>query len=92
VEFVRPTAPAPVGSAFEVHKEPIAVELEQPTILGTSVGADIIAARAITKEPDFKSDIATLLGSKSGLREAMILREIFGPPRSLESLDVVGSV
>ena len=89
---VRPKAPAPVASAFEVHKEPIAIELEQPPVLETSVDADMIAVRPITKEPDFKTHIVTLLGSKSGLREAMILREIFGPPRSLEPLDLVRSV
>jgi hypothetical protein len=37
-------------------------------------------------------DIATLLRSTSGLRNAIILREIFGPPRSLQPLDLVGSV
>ena len=36
-------------------------------------------------------EIATLLRSTSGLREAMILREIFGPPRSMQPLDLVGS-
>jgi hypothetical protein len=36
-------------------------------------------------------DIAMLLGSTSGLRDAIILREIFGPPRSLQPLDLVGS-
>jgi hypothetical protein len=37
--------------------------------------------------PDLKSDIASLLGSKSGLREAIILREIFGPPAGLREPD-----
>jgi hypothetical protein len=37
-------------------------------------------------------DIVTLLRSTSGLRNAIILREIFGPPRSLQPLDLVGSV
>ena len=37
-------------------------------------------------------DVATLLRSASGLRDAIILREIFGPPRSLQPLDLVGSV
>ncbi len=37
-------------------------------------------------------DIATLLRSTSGLRNAIILREIFGPPRSLQPVDLVGSV
>ncbi len=91
VEFVRPMVPAPVAPAFEVHEGALAVELEQPTIVKTPVGADTAAARPIAKEPDFKTDIATLLGSKSGLRQAIILREIFGPPRSLQPLDVAGS-
>src|SRR6266487_1090492 len=34
-------------------------------------------------------DVATLLRSASGLRDAIILREIFGPPRSLQPLDLV---
>src|SRR6266480_4470986 len=37
-------------------------------------------------------DVATLLRSASGLRDAIILREIFGPPRSLQPLDLVGGV
>jgi len=48
-------------------------------------------------QPSFKSteakiDLATLLRSTSGLRDAIILREIFGPPRSLQPLDLVGRV
>lgn len=37
-------------------------------------------------------DVVTLLKSTSGLRNAIILREIFGPPRSLQPLDLVGNV
>jgi hypothetical protein len=33
-----------------------------------------------------------MLRSTSGLRDAIILREIFGPPRSMQPLDLVGSV
>jgi hypothetical protein len=39
-----------------------------------------------------KLNVITLLNSASGLRDAIILREIFGPPRSLQPLDLVGSV
>jgi hypothetical protein len=31
--------------------------------------------------------MVTLLASKSGLRDAMILREILGPPRGLGAID-----
>jgi hypothetical protein len=35
-------------------------------------------------------DLVTTLRTTSGLRNAIILREIFGPPRSLQPLDLVG--
>jgi hypothetical protein len=47
------------------------------------------ATRAVPKGGDLKTDIAILLASKSGLRDAIILREIFGPPRSLQALDLL---
>jgi hypothetical protein len=81
-----------VTPAFEIYEGALALELEQPTVAKTSVGADTPAAREIGEEPDFKTDIATLLASTSGLRNAIILREIFGPPRGLQAFDVVGSV
>jgi hypothetical protein len=34
-------------------------------------------------------NIATLLASKSGLREAILLREILGTPRGLQTLDLL---
>jgi hypothetical protein len=88
VEFVRPVLPAPVTPAFEVYEGPLTVELEQPAIVKPAAGAEIAAARPIAKEPDFKTNIAALLGSKSGLREAIILREIFGPPRALQGHEI----
>jgi hypothetical protein len=42
----------------------------------------------VAKGEDFKSDIATLLASNSNLRQAIILREIFGPPRGLQAMDL----
>ena len=91
-EFVRPMVPASVAPAFEVHEGALAVGFEQPTIAKTSAEAGSAAARLIAKAPDFKTDVAALLGSKSGLREAIILREIFGPPRGLQPFDAVESV
>ena len=46
---------------------------------------------APSSSPVAKIDIVSLLGSAKGLREAIILREIFGPPRSLQPLDSIGS-
>jgi hypothetical protein len=49
-----------------------------------------IASQPISESAEAKIDITTLLRSTSGLRDAIILREIFGPPRSLQPLDLVG--
>src|SRR5439155_5751132 len=68
------------ASAFEVHEGPLPVE--QPPIIKAPVEAYAAATRPVAKVEESKTDIATLLASKSGLRDAIILREIFGPPRS----------
>ena len=76
-----------VAPAFEVHEGPLLVE--QPSIIKTPVGAYAAATRPSAKGAGLKTDVAILLASKSGLRDAIILREIFGPPRSLQSLDLL---
>jgi hypothetical protein len=43
------------------------------------------ARRATTEQQSF----SVRLRSPQGLRDAIILREIFGPPRSLQSLDPI---
>lgn len=82
--------PLPAAAPFEVHKAPVPVEFAQSPSIQASVEA-VAAPKAfgVAKGADFKSDIATLLGSKSGLRQAIILREILGPPRSLQTLDLL---
>ena len=83
----RMTPPKITGApAFEVHEGPLPVE--PPSIIKTPVEAYAAATRSIAKGAELKTDIATLLASKSGLRDAIILREIFGPPRSLQPLDL----
>jgi hypothetical protein len=81
--------PTPVAPAFEVH-EALPVEIQEPLIIETPVEAYAAPKPfGVAKEPDFKTEIAALLGSKSHLREAIILREIFGPPRGLQVLDLL---
>ena len=80
----------PTVPAFEVHEE--LSWIEPPPIIKAPVEA--YAARkafGVAKGAELKADIAILLASKSGLRDAIILREIFGPPRSLQPLDLVGN-
>ena len=43
----------------------------------------------IAKAEGRKTDITTLLASTSGLRDAIILREILGPPRGLRVIDAM---
>ena len=72
--------------AFEVQQgQPLPV-------IKTAAEAYSIASQPIPIATRTESDVATLLRSTSGLRNAIILREIFGPPRSLQPLDLVGSL
>jgi hypothetical protein len=80
-----PPVPAPVAATFEVH-EALPVE-PQPSIIKTPVESDATASQVVAKRAGSKRDIATLLGSKSSLREAILIREILGPPRGLQALD-----
>src|SRR4029450_4984735 len=87
-QIVPPLVPPPVAPAFEVH-EALPVELQQPPIIKPPVEAYAAATGAVAKRADFKMNIATLLASKSSLREAILLREILGTPRGLQPLDLL---
>ena len=80
---IRPrVAEAP---AFEVHQGPPPLE--------PITAAEVKTVFQPATQPGAKRlDVAAMLRSTSGLRDAIILREIFGPPRSLQSLDLVGTV
>jgi hypothetical protein len=79
-----PPAKITTTPAFEVHQGPPPVE-SPPTI---KAPAEVYAAtRTIAKTEEARINIATLLASTSGLRGAMILREILGPPRGLRAID-----
>jgi hypothetical protein len=88
-EIVPPPVPTPAAVAFEVHEVAMSLEVQQPPITETPVEAYAAATRPTAKATGFKTDIATLLGSKAGLREAILLREIFGPPRGLQAFDLL---
>jgi hypothetical protein len=87
-QIVPPLVPPPVAPAFEVH-EALPVELQQPPIIKPPVEAYAAATGAVAKRADIKMNIATLLASKSSLREAILLREILGTPRGLQPLDLL---
>jgi len=87
VEKIFP--PTTTGApAFEVHEGPLPVE--PPPTIKTPVEAYLAPkAFGVAKSTDLRTDVAILLASKSGLRDAIILREIFGPPRCMQPLDLV---
>jgi len=83
---VPPPAPAPV---FEVRETTLSAE-PSPPIMARPAEAYAIATEPAPKREQSKANIAALLRSTSGLRDAILLREIFGPPRSLQPLDLIG--
>jgi hypothetical protein len=76
-------------AVFEVQES--AQPAEPPAPIIAPAAAYAAAARPAVRQDRDKIDIAVLLASPAGLRDAIVLREIFGPPRSLQPLDLVGS-
>jgi len=84
----QPQTSAPV---FEVHKTTAPVEPSSPPIAIPAATPYALPTQPALVRPEDKIALAILLSSSSGLRNAIILREIFGPPRSLQPLDLMGS-
>jgi len=70
-----------VPPAFEVEEG--SFPITPPPIFKAPEEIDATVALTIAKAGERKTDITTLLASTSRLRDAMILREILGPPRGL---------
>jgi len=89
-KFAPSPLPVVVATAFEVHEVAAPLDVPEQSVDKTPVEAHAAPkAFGVTKGPDLKTDIASLLASKTGLREAIILREIFGPPRGLHEPDAI---
>jgi hypothetical protein len=71
-----------VPASTETGTQPKKILSQQTTVLPIAASARPTATNL---------EITALLSSAAGLRNAIILREIFGPPRSLQPLDLVGS-
>jgi hypothetical protein len=74
-----------VAPTFEVQEEPLLTGPSPIIKAPAEVYAGRMRATLKTEEP--RTDIAMLLASTSGLRDAIILREILGPPRGLRTID-----
>jgi hypothetical protein len=73
---------------FEVHESRIAPE---PVAVATVTTPDKIGEPTQSVAGQHVVDATRLLRSPSGLRDAIIVREILGPPRGLRALEVIGS-
>ena len=87
-EAKRFTPKVAEAAKFEIQEGP--APAAPPPVIRTAAEAYAIATQPISRTGQTETNIAALLRSRSGLREAIILREIFGPPRSLQPLDLVG--
>ena len=85
---ILPKTPAAIAPVFEVQERP--VPTEPPGDIKLSPETYAIDTRPKTEVARPATDVATLLRSSTGRRNAIILREIFGPPRGLQPLDLVG--
>ena len=81
------TLPAATVPSFDVHELASPLAVQERGIVKTPVEAYAAPTRVVAKRADLKADIASLLASQSGLREAIILREILGSPLGLRPPD-----
>ena len=76
-----PVTPRQEVPTFEIHEssQPIG-EISPPTMTQQTAVPAVVSTNQLT--------VAQLLRSSDGLRRAVILREIFGPPRSMQPLEL----
>ena len=79
------TTKSPEPLVFGLHEAPPLPKL--PASVKPSVETYATAADSKTKLARTGIDIATFLRSPAGMRNAIVLREIFGPPRGVQRLE-----
>ena len=82
-------APPPLPMAERIFTPAIVQETDfevRDVVMQTSSEPSAYYSRPMAAEP---SSLRSRLASPQGLRDAIILREIFGPPRSLQPPDLV---
>jgi hypothetical protein len=80
------------AAIFEVQKGSGTPGEPSPVAQPAASEAYAIAAQPADTAEQTRTDIVRLLRSASGLRDAIILREVFGPPRSMEPVDLVRNI
>ena len=86
--FTPRVAPA---ATFEI-REAAAPPVEPSALLKTPAEAYAVAIQTAEQVAEAPPDFAARLRSTYKLRDVIVLREIFGPPRGLQAPDQVGSV
>jgi len=81
----------PVVAPRVIEAQEQQVQIEPRSDTKSPEQAFATPADSKVKDTRTGADIAGLLRSSTGQRNAIILREIFGPPRSLQPFDLVGS-
>ncbi len=83
----RVTTPRPAAPSYEATS----ATPPNPTPPPLPMTKTPVEAYAVAASGPAAVDITKLLGSRDDLRRAIILREVFGPPRGLQSLDLIGN-
>jgi hypothetical protein len=85
VRDVEEIVPPPItrAPAFEIHEGPLPIGSQ------AIIAKPVAAYTSIAKDEESKAHIAKLLASPSGLRDAIILREILGAPRGSRMIDLL---
>lgn len=74
----------------EVRLPEVGSPKKDPSV-GTSDISEAPAVAGLPSSADTSIDIASLLASPQGLRQMVVLREIFDTPRGLQAFDFIGS-
>jgi hypothetical protein len=83
----KPFKPIAAEPSFEVHEPTIVAPTAPPPPIKSPAEAYASASQPKMAPKQLEADVVSLLRSPAGLRNAVILREIFGPPRSLQTLE-----
>ncbi|MDQ6625925.1 MAG: hypothetical protein M3Y69_07285 [Verrucomicrobiota bacterium] len=82
-------APAPVAAQEPIVVIPPVSPAPAPTVIPVAIIPALTSIPQIVVEPidQLRTGLAARLANADGLRDAIVLREIFGPPRSMQPLN-----
>jgi len=83
----KPFKPIAAEAIFEIHEAPAVAPPAPLPPVESPAEAYVIASQPKTVPKQLEPNVVSLLRSPGGLRDVVILREIFGPPRSLQTIE-----